>query len=186
LTNICIYLYRPTSKSPRKQEAPKKKTPPKEPSPPPSEYEDDEWDEDYAMSLASSRSTSPHRSPSPPQPSKGKGKGKSTKAHKSKKGKGQEKVKEPATLRTETMAYSSDEEDEEDATQKDDGQEASPTGKKVFKSWALSDYWEPKAMEYLKAHDILWDKSHKDHSNKDLKKEAWEEFSRATEGTYSG
>jgi hypothetical protein len=185
-------LYRPTRKSPRKQEAPRRKSPPKDPSPPPSIY-DDERDEEYAASLRS-LSSSQSRSPSPPPPpskGKGKGKGKTTRAPKAKKDKGpekeKEKEKERASLRTETMAYvsESDEEDEE-TRERDDGPEASPTGKKVFKSWALSEHWEPIAMEYLRAHDILWDKSHKDHANKDLKKAAWEDFSTAMEGTYSG
>ena len=39
-----------------------------------------------------------------------------------------------------------------------------PTGKRQKNDWSLRDEIEKRAIPYLEAHDVLWDKAHKDGS----------------------
>jgi hypothetical protein len=61
-----------------------------------------------------------------------------------------------------------------------------PTGKKVKADWSLAGHVEARAIPYLECHPILWDKTHPDHANRDIVKQAWKAFSEEMDGAYSG
>jgi hypothetical protein len=84
-----------------------------------------------------------------------------------------------------SMDYDSSAEEGGNQDEEEEAVVAAKTGKKTFKDWSLSDRFESRAIDYLSAHEILWDKSHPDHSDKDIKARAWEEFSTALEGAYT-
>lgn len=54
----------------------------------------------------------------------------------------------------------------------------SPTGKKAVNDWTIAPEVEVKAVPWLEAHDILWDKRHPQKNRKDLIEQTWEEMAR--------